>query len=103
HPKIPVTSVPQLIAYAKSRPGELNYSSSGNGSSTHLSGLLLCKLAGVNMVHIPYKGAGPATADLLAGHVQVRFSAIPAAMPHIKNGRLRALATTDAKRFALLP
>lgn len=103
HPKIPATSVQQLIAFAKSKPGELNYASSGNGSSSHLGGLLLCKLAGINMVHIPYKGAGPATTDILAGQVQTRFSAIPPAMPHVKSGRLRALATTGATRFALLP
>ena len=103
HPKIAATSVPQLIAFAKSRPGELNYSSSGAGSSTHLALLLFCKLAGVSMVHIPYKGAGPATAALLAGEVQMRTSSIPPAMPHVKSGRLRALATTGAKRFALLP
>ena len=103
HPKIPATSVPQLIALAKSRPGELNYSSAGNGSSAHLAILLFCKLAGVSMVHIPYKGSGPATMDLVAGQVQLRASSIPPAMPHIKSGRLRALATTGAKRFVLLP
>ena len=103
HPKIPATTVAQLIAVAKSRPGELNYSSSGAGSSTHLAVLLLAKLTGVNMVHIPYKGSGPATTALLAGQVQLRFSSIPPSMPHVKSGRLRALATTGAQRFALLP
>jgi tripartite-type tricarboxylate transporter receptor subunit TctC len=103
HPKIPATSVTQLIAYAKARPGELNYSSSGNGSATHLAGLLFCSMAGVRMVHVPYKGAGPATADVLAGHIQTRFSAIPPALPHMKTGRLRALAVTGAARFHLLP
>jgi tripartite-type tricarboxylate transporter receptor subunit TctC len=103
HPKVAATSVAQLIALAKARPGELNYASSGGGSSPHLAGLLLCKLAGINMVHIPYKGSGPATTDLLAGQVQTRFSSIPPAMPHVKSGRIRALATTGAKRFALLP
>lgn len=103
HPKVAATSVAQLIALAKARPGELNYASSGNGSSTHLAGLLLCKVAGVSMVHIPYKGSGPATTDLLAGQVQTRFSSIPPALPHVKSGRLRALATTGAKRFVLLP
>ena len=103
HPKIAVASVPELIAFAKAKPGALNYSSSGVGSSTHLAILLLCKLAGVSMVHIPYKGSGPATADLVAGHVQLRVSSIPPAMPHVKAGRVRALATTGAKRFSLLP
>ena len=103
HPKLPATSVPQLIAVAKSRPGQLNYSSSGAGSSTHLAILMLCKLAGVSMVHIPYKGSGPATTALLAGQVDMRTSSIPPSMPHVKAGRLRALATTGAKRFVLLP
>jgi tripartite-type tricarboxylate transporter receptor subunit TctC len=103
HPKTPATTVPELIAFAKAKPGALNYSSSGVGSSTHLAVLLLRKLAGVDMVHIAYKGSGPATADLVAGHVQLRFSSIPPAMPHVKSGRLRALATTGATRFSLLP
>jgi tripartite-type tricarboxylate transporter receptor subunit TctC len=103
HPKVPVTSVPQLIAYAKARPGELNYASSGNGSSTHLAGELLNRMAGTRLVHVPYKGAGPAVADTVAGHIQLRFSSIPPAMPHVKAGRLRALAVTGAQRFVLLP
>ncbi|HEX2825878.1 MAG TPA: tripartite tricarboxylate transporter substrate binding protein [Burkholderiales bacterium] len=103
HPKLAATSVAELVALARAKPGALNYSSSGVGSSTHLSALLLCKLTGVNMVHVAYKGSGPATADLVAGHVQLRFSSIPPAMPHVKSGRLRALATTGAKRFSLLP
>lgn len=103
HPKLPATSVAQLIAVAKSRPGQLNYSSSGAGSSPHLAMLMLCKLGGVNMVHIPYKGSGPATTALLAGQVDLRASSIPPTMPHVKSGRLRALATTGSKRFVLLP
>ena len=103
HPKLAAASVPELIALAKARPGALNYSSSGNGSSTHLALLLFCKLAGVSMVHVPYKGSGPATADLVSGQVQLRVSSIPPSMPHVKSGRLRALATTGAKRFSLLP
>lgn len=103
HPQVAAASVPQLIALAKSRPGELNYSSSGNGSSAHLAGLLLCKLAGVSLVHVPYKGGGPAVTALVAGHVQTRFSSIPPALPHVRSGRLRALATTGATRFGLLP
>jgi tripartite-type tricarboxylate transporter receptor subunit TctC len=103
HPKLPVTSVPQLIALARARPRELNFASSGNGSSTHLAGALLNKMAGVQLVHVPYKGAGPAVADVVAGHIQLRFSSIPPAMPHVKSGRLRALAVTGAQRFSLLP
>lgn len=103
HPSLPVKSVKDLIALAKARPGELNFASSGNGSSTHLGGLLFNKLAGVNMVHVPYKGSGPAVADLLAGQVQTRFSSIPPALPHVRTGRLRALAVTSTGRFNLLP
>ncbi|HTD89644.1 MAG TPA: tripartite tricarboxylate transporter substrate binding protein [Burkholderiales bacterium] len=102
NPKLPVTTVAQLIALAKARPGELNFASSGNGSSTHLAGLLLNKMAGVRMVHVPYKGSAPAVTDVIAGHVQTRFSSIPPALPHVRGGRLRALAVTGAKRFSLL-
>ncbi len=103
HPKVPASSVKELIAYAKARPGELNFATSGDGSATHLSGLLFNRMAGVKIVHIPYKGAGPAVADVLAGQVQMRFSAIPPVLPHVKSGRLRALAVTGARRFSLLP
>ena len=103
HPKLPATSVAQLVALAKSRPGVLNYSTSGKGSSTHMASVLFCRMAGVDMVHVPYKGSGPAVADLIAGQVQLRFSSIPPALPHVKSGRLRALAVSSAKRFSLLP
>ena len=103
NPKIAATSVAQFIALAKAKPGELNYASSGNGASTHLAGLLFCQMTGVKMVHIPYKGSGPATTELLAGQVQMRFSSIPPVLPHVRSGRLRALAVTSAKRFSLLP
>ena len=103
HPKLAATSVAQFIALAKARPGELNYASSGNGASTHLAGLLFCQMAGVKMVHIPYKGSGPATTDLLGGQVQSRFSSIPPVLQHVRAGRLRALGVTSAKRFSLLP
>jgi tripartite-type tricarboxylate transporter receptor subunit TctC len=103
HPKLAANSVAQLVALAKARPGELNYASSGNGASTHLAGLLFCQMAGVKMVHIPYKGSGPATTELIAGQVQWRFSSIPPVLPHIRTARLRALAVTSAKRFSLLP
>ena len=103
NPKLPAASVAELIALAKKRPGELNYASSGNGSATHLAGLLFCRMAGVSMVHIPYKGSGPAVADLVAGQVLMRFSSIPPSLPHVRSGRLRALAVTGIKRFSLLP
>jgi tripartite-type tricarboxylate transporter receptor subunit TctC len=103
HPKLAATTVAQFIALAKARPGELNYASSGNGASTHLAGLLFCQMAGVKMVHIPYKGSGPATTDLIAGQVQSRFSSIPPVLPHIRSCRLRGIAVTGAQRFNLLP
>jgi tripartite-type tricarboxylate transporter receptor subunit TctC len=103
HPKLPVASVAQFIALAKARPGELNYASSGNGASTHLAGLLFCQMAGVKMAHIPYKGSGPATTELLGGQVQSRFSSIPPVLQHVRSGRLRALGVTSVKRFSLLP
>lgn len=103
YPKLPVTSVAQLIAFAKSRPGTLNYSTSGKGSSTHMASVLFCRMAGIDMVHVPYKGSGPAVADLIAGQVQLRFSSIPPALPHVRSGRLRALAVSSARRFSLLP
>ena len=103
NPKVAATSVRELIALAKAHPGELNYASSGNGASTHLAGLLFCQMTGVKMVHIPYKGSGPATTDLLGGQVQMRFSSIPPVLQHVRSGRLRALAVTSAKRFSLLP
>jgi len=100
---LPATSVAHFIALAKARPGELNYASSGNGASTHLAGLLFCQMAGVKMVHIPYKGSGPAANDLLAGQVQSRFSSIPPVLQHVRSGRLRAIGVTRAQRFSLLP
>jgi tripartite-type tricarboxylate transporter receptor subunit TctC len=103
YPKLPATSVAQLIALAKAKPGQLNYATSGKGSSTHMATVLFCRMAGVDMVHVPYKGSGPAVADLIAGQVQLRFSSIPPSLPHVKSGRLRALAVTSAKRFGLLP
>lgn len=103
NPKVPATTVAQFIALAKAKPGELNYASSGAGASTHLAGLLFCQMARVDMVHIPYKGSGPATTELLAGQVQMRFSSIPPVLQHVRAGRLRALAVTSTKRFALVP
>jgi tripartite-type tricarboxylate transporter receptor subunit TctC len=103
HASIPVTNVKELIAYAKARPGQLNYSSAGNGSSAHLSGVLFSSMAGVNLVHVPYKGAAPGTVALLAGEVQLRFSSVVPALPHVRSGRLRALGISSAKRYSPLP
>ena len=103
HPSLPAKNVKELIALAKSRPGQINYASSGNGSTQHLTGALFCKMAGINMTHIPYRGSGPVTADLIAGQVQVGFPGIAGMLPHIKAGRLRALGVTSAKRSPELP
>jgi tripartite-type tricarboxylate transporter receptor subunit TctC len=103
HPKIPAASVKELIAYAKANPSKLNFSSSGSGSSTHLAGVMFNHLAGVDIVHIPYKGAAPAIVDLLAGNIQMRFSSVVPVLPHVKSGRLRGIAISSAKRYGPLP
>lgn len=103
HPKIPAASIKELIAYAKANPGKMNYSSSGNGSSTHLAGVLFNNMAGVDIVHIPYKGAAPAIVDLLAGNIQMRFSSVVPVLPHVRSGRLRGIAISSAKRYGPLP
>jgi tripartite-type tricarboxylate transporter receptor subunit TctC len=103
HPKIPAENVKELIAYAKANPGKMNYSSSGSGSSTHLAGVLFNQMAGVEIVHIPYKGAAPAIVDLLAGNIQMRFSSVVPVLPHVKSGRLRGIAISSSKRYGPLP
>ena len=103
HPSLPAKNVKELVALAKSRPGQINYASSGNGSTQHLTGALFSKMAGINMTHIPYRGSGPVTADLLAGQVQVGFPGIAGMLPHIKSGKLRALGVTSSKRSPELP
>ena len=103
HPALPAKSVAELVALVKARPGQLSYSSSGNGSGAHLAGEMLRSLAHVEIVHVPYKGAGPAMPDLIAGQVQLSFITYTAAGPHIKTGRLRALGVTTAKRSSTLP
>ena len=103
HPALPVKSVKDLIALAKSKPGQLAYSSSGNGGIPHLAGKMLDRMAGTEMVHVPYRGGGPALLDLMAGQVQLNFAVIPAAMPHVKAGKLRAVAVTTAKRSQAVP
>ena len=103
HPSLPVKSVGELVALAKSKPGSLSYASTGNGSSNHISMELFKSLAGVDIVHIPYKGSGPAVSDLLGGQVQLMFDNTPNVLPQVKAGKLRALGSSGAKRAALTP
>jgi tripartite-type tricarboxylate transporter receptor subunit TctC len=103
NPSLPVHSVKELIAYAKQRPGQLNFGSPATGSTPHLAGELFNHLAGVKLVHVPYRGAAPALNDLIGGRLQLSFDNIPPALPHIRAGRLRALAVTSAERQADLP
>lgn len=103
HPSLPAKSVKELIAYAQANPGKLNYGSAGNGTWNHLFAEQFKALAKIQMTHVPYKGAAPAVTDLVGGHVQVVFSPFPTAMPHVKSGRLRALAVTSARRSPVLP
>ena len=103
HPSIPAKTVRELIAIAKARPGQLNFASGSTGSAGHLAGELFNTMAGVKMVHIPYKGAGPAVVDLLAGHVSLMFDNLASALPNIKAGRVRAIAVTTTRRSPFLP
>ena len=103
HPSLPARTVKELIALARARPGEINFASSGHGTPAHLAGELFNSMAGVKLVHVPYKGAAPALADLLGGQVQIMFSTMPPALPHVKDGKLRALAVTSRKRSPAAP
>jgi tripartite-type tricarboxylate transporter receptor subunit TctC len=103
HPSVPAKSVKELIALAKAQPGKLTYSSSGNGTTTHMSGEMFKSLAGVDIMHIPYKGGAPAMNDLLGGQVSMMFNNSPASLPHINAGKVRALAVTGIKREPSLP
>ena len=106
HPSVAARSVPELVNAAKAKPATLTYASLGSGSIQHLAGFMFGKAAGVNLIHIPYKGAAPATVDLLAGQVNIAFSGIGTVIAHVRAGRLRGLATTGAKRvesYADLP
>lgn len=103
HPALPANTLPELIALARKRPGEILFASTGNGSANHLGAEMLKSVAKLNMIHVPYKGAGPSITDLLAGQTQFMFTTIPPALPHVKGGRLKALAVAHAKRSALLP
>ena len=102
HPSVPAYTLKDFIALAKAKPGQLNYASSGNGTSPHLAGELFNAMAGVKIVHIPYKGAGASVTDLLGGHVDLAFLSLSSVVPQLKAKRLRALAITSAKRSALM-
>ena len=103
HPSVPAKNVQELIAYAKAHPGKLNFGSSGNGSSIHLSGELFKNMTGIDMQHVPYKGSAPAVTDLLGGQISMMFDNMPSAIQHVKSGKLRPLAVTTAKRSPALP
>ncbi len=103
HPSLPAKNVRELIALAKSRPGKLNYASSGLGSSNQMAGELFKLMAGVNIVHVPYKGNSPALTDTIGGQVDMIFSGVPSLLPHIQSGRVRAIAIGSLKRFPALP
>lgn len=103
HPSVPARNLGELIRIAKSQPGKVNFASPGLGQSQHLSGELFKRMAGIDIVHVPYKGTGPALTELIGGQVEMMFSNIPPAMPHIAAGRLRPLAVTSATRSNALP
>jgi tripartite-type tricarboxylate transporter receptor subunit TctC len=103
HPSVPAKNAAELIAYAKANPGKLNYGSSGSGAASHLSGALFAQMAGIDMLHVPYRGMGPAVPDLLGGRIQLIFAPAVTVTPHIASGALRMIGTTGPKRSALFP
>jgi tripartite-type tricarboxylate transporter receptor subunit TctC len=103
HPSVPAKTIPEFIAYAKANPGKINMASSGNGVPSHVAGELFKMMAGVDMVHVPYRGSAPALADLLGGQVQVMFDPLPSSIEHIRAGRLRPLAVTMTTRSDVIP
>jgi tripartite-type tricarboxylate transporter receptor subunit TctC len=103
HPSVPAGSFKAFVALARARPGQLNYASNGNGSSSHLAAVMFDSMTGTDMVHVPYKGLSPALTDLLSGRVQLMFSSVVAILPHIRAGKLRGLAVTGAKRMPSMP
>jgi len=103
NPSLPTKTLPEFIVFAKANPGKINMASAGSGSTHHVSGELFKMMAGVEMVHVPYRGSSPALTDLLAGQVQVMFDATPSSLPHIRAGKLRPLAVTTATRLEVLP
>jgi tripartite-type tricarboxylate transporter receptor subunit TctC len=102
HPSVPASTVPEFIAYAKANPGKITFASGGIGTSHHVSGELFKMMTGINIVHVPYRGAGPALADLLGGQVQAMFDVLPSSIKYIRAGQLRALAVTTATRSQAL-
>lgn len=103
HPSLPAKSVRELIAFARAKPGQINFASAGGGTVTHLAGELFKTMAKVDIVHIPYRGSGPAAVDLLAGQVMLMFANMPGTIEHVQTGKLRVLAVNSAKRSLLLP
>lgn len=103
NPNLPVSSLQELIALAKAKPGQISFASSGNGSGTHLTGAMLKSVAGIDIMHVPYKGFPAAVGDLFAGRVHLAFNTIPSVLPHVRSGRLHALVLTAERRSALLP
>jgi tripartite-type tricarboxylate transporter receptor subunit TctC len=103
NPSVPAKTVQEFIAHAKANPGKLNYGSGGNGTNTHLGGELFKREAGIDLVHVPYKGAGQVLQDLMGGQVQALVTSLPTALPHVKSGKLRALMVTSDRRSPLLP
>jgi tripartite-type tricarboxylate transporter receptor subunit TctC len=103
HPSVPANNVGELLALAKGKPGQLNYASSGNGTPYHMAGELFKSMAGINVVHVPYKGSSGARTDVLAGHVPMMFDAVTAMAPQARSGKVRALATTGRQRSSILP
>lgn len=103
HPSLPAKSVKDLIAFAKARPGQMTYASAGTGFSQHLAGVLFCDVAGIQMLHVPYKGSAPGMTDVIAGNVMMMFPNTTAAFPHLKSGRLRGLGVTSLKRSDIFP
>ena len=103
HPLVPAKTVPEFVAYAKANPGKLNMASGGNGNPEHVAGELFKMMAGVSMLHVPYRGTAPALTDLLGGQTQVYFAGVAPAIEHIRAGKLRALAVTTSRRLPALP
>ena len=103
NPKVPANSVAEFIAYAKANPGKINWASSGNGTSVHLSGELFKIMTGIDLTHVPYRGSAPALTDMISGTVQVMFDNMPSSLPHIQAGTLRALGVTTTARSDALP
>jgi len=103
HPSLPVRNVKELVALARARPGELSFASSGTGTSPYLAMELFKSVTGTRMVHVPYKGSGPAVTDLVGGHIQLMFGSVSATLPHVKSGRLRGIAVSSPQRWPLVP